>query len=241
MRHLIVLIALTLPAAASGQDCLMELDGCHICVATNGELDISGCGGVAGCAGLPPALLDPPLELEPGSLQEMLGRRILTLWSPGNAVYDVLTDPRRNFLRRATWEVVGALEADACGPYADVLRAAELRLRALAVHCAGFLVVKNIPDGTGGTAPAVVPQSGSSRGQCSGALLGWLPRQLGGFTDRELAPFVTPGLAGDFGTTDHEELLLGLAAQWRKLSPEDRAEVVDHAALMGADPEGGRE
>lgn len=246
INRAVLLALLVSPAPSFAQDCLVTLASCDACVLASGGVTLSNCGGAAGgeCPAFPPSLLAAAVDVEPGSLHDLLVDRHLALWMPGGDVYDVLTDPRRSFLRRAEHEIIQImLEVyPDSGASPDQLReAALLRLKNLISTCLGHMVVRNVPDGTGGTAPALMPPGSGTRGQCSSALMGWLPRQLGEFTDRELSPFAE---ARAFSMTAaeeaREEKLVGLAAQLRELSAEDLGEVLDHAALMGADPEGGR-
>lgn len=243
MRYLIFLLALTLPGAASAQECLTELD-CHICFKTDGTLAISDCGSPAGsaCPPFPASLLVADPAVEPGSLHALLVARGFALWKPGEPIYDVLTDPNRLFIRREMMSVVLENPA-AVGSGLEFLQGARIGAKELLVQCLGYLEAFSTADGTGGTKYTVGPRSGASRGPCSGPLLGWIPERLGPFTRDELAPFVRTRSASVMGAKAEaqEELLVGLAAQLRELSPEDRREVLDHAALMGTDLEGGRE
>lgn len=252
MKNLLIALALTFlvtsslvlvsTPSANAQDCLTELDGCHICVATDGTLDISGCGSAGGstCPPFPASLLAADPDVEPGSLHALLVARAYARWTPGEPLYDVLADPRRLFVRREQLDVITDNPA-VIGSGAEWRDAGLAAVKVFVVECLGYMRAVSVPDGTGGTRFAVLPPGSGTRGKCSGALLGWLPRQLGPFTDAELAPFVEPDRVAAAVDEDREELLVGLAAQLRELSAEDRFEVLHHAEFMGADPEGGRE
>lgn len=255
MRNaLIIVLSLTLTPTTpiQAQDCLTELDGCHICVAPSGALEISGCGpgGGSSCPPFPASLLvaDPDTD---GGLHALLVSRLLAAWKAGGTIPSLYQDGRRSFGASALHSVVKATPS-AIGSGAEWLKTVGPALLERASGCLRAAEVHRFGSTSGVTRLAVVPRSTASAFGCSGPELSWLIRAvaaedlqagLAALSQDEMRPYAVEGLVA---TAEAEEFLAGIAAQLReKLGEEGALEALAGLAIeiseVGADEEGGRQ
>lgn len=253
-KTLSFVLAFALTPAAQAQ-CLTELDGCHICVATDGTLDISGCGSEGGstCPPFPDSLLvaDPDVD---GGLHTLLVSRLLADWKAGGATRTLYQDERRTFAAVALFAVIKA-NPSAIGSGAEWFRADGPALLERAAGCLRSAVVRHFgsTDGTGRY--GIVPQSTSSAGGCSGFENSWLIRKVAGalpeaglapLSQDEMRPYVVEGLVAEMDA-DAGEFLAGVAAMMWEHYGSEKAALEAVAGLyvvldeIGKDGEGGRQ